>query len=89
MSNQKTWRQHYAPMVAELIRHFMDKDPDITMKRLRWELGRMNPGPYGHQKKTWASEATRQVNALTPEGQRKNRNKKLKGPVTVTQKKLF
>lgn len=86
---QPTWRDHYAPIIRKEIQRIMSETPDITMTRLRWLLGQINPGPYGHHKKTWANEATRQVNGLTPEGREKNRQKK-KGPLPPnTQTKLF
>lgn len=86
---QPTWRDHYAPIIAAKIKSIMAEDPAITMTRLRYLLGQINPGPYGHHKKTWASEATRQVNALTPEGREKNRIKKSGPKPPNTQTELF
>ena len=61
MSRHKTWRQHYAPIIARRIHEIMKEQPDIEAKRLRWLLGRENPGQYKHMKGIWANECTRQV----------------------------
>lgn len=86
---QQTWRNFYAPLIRKEIDRIRSEDPGITMSKLRYLLGRINPGPYGHQKKTWANEATRQVNALTPEGQEKNRKHKSAPLPPDNQTKLF
>lgn len=60
-SDNRTWRQHYAPIIQGHIKRITAETPDITAKRLRYMLGRLNPGQYGHMKRIWGSEATRHV----------------------------
>jgi hypothetical protein len=53
----KTWRQSYAPRIAEIIKENEGK----SLKELKKILCDANPGQYGHHKKTWASEYMRQL----------------------------
>jgi len=47
-----TWRQYYAPRIAEIIKNNQGKE----LKELKKILQKANPGQYGHHKKTWANE---------------------------------
>lgn len=47
-----TWRQHYAPQIAKIIKDNEGK----SVKELKKILSAANPGEYGHHKKTWANE---------------------------------
>lgn len=52
-----TWRQIYAPRIAQII-----KDNDgKSLKELKKILQDANPGQYGHHKKTWANEYMKQL----------------------------
>lgn len=53
----KTWRQHYQPIIADLIA----KHKDLPTKELKKILCKANPGQYGHHKKVWANEYMRQL----------------------------
>lgn len=52
MPKNKTWRELYAPRIAEIIIDNKDK----SLKELKKILSQANPGQYGHMKKTWANE---------------------------------
>jgi hypothetical protein len=54
---KQTWRQLYAPIIAEIIEENAGKD----VKELKKILREANPGQYGHMKKTWANECMRQL----------------------------
>lgn len=47
-----TWRQYYAPKIAQIIKENEGK----SIKELKKILKEANPGQYGHMKKTWANE---------------------------------
>jgi hypothetical protein len=49
-----TWRQHYAPIIAEMISKM--KSEGKTIKEMKRVLASENPGQYGHMRKTWANE---------------------------------
>lgn len=53
----KTWRQLYAPRIAEIIKANEGK----SVKELKKILCDANPGQYGHMKKTWANEYMKQL----------------------------
>ena len=53
----KTWRQYYAPQIAQIIKDNEGK----SVKELKKILCAANPGEYGHMKKTWANEYMRQL----------------------------
>jgi len=53
----KTWRQYYAPQIAQIIADNKGK----SVKELKKILCDANPGQYGHHKKTWANEYMRQL----------------------------
>lgn len=57
MSRVKTWRQHYAPKIKEII----DANPGKTPKELRVILYKANPGQYGHMIKIWSDESLKQL----------------------------
>lgn len=57
MAKGKTWREHYAPMIAEIIKENEGKD----VKEIRRILYRSNPGYYGHMKKIWSDESLKQL----------------------------
>ncbi len=52
-----TWREAYAPQIAELIKQNEGKD----VKELRRILYKANPGYYGHMKKIWSDESLKQL----------------------------
>jgi len=52
-----TWREYYAPRIAEIIR--MNKGKSV--KELKKILCDANPGQYGHHRKTWSNEYMRQL----------------------------
>lgn len=52
-----TWRQYYAPRIAQIINE--NKGKSVT--ELKKILQDANPGQYGHHKKTWANEYMRQL----------------------------
>lgn len=52
-----TWRQYYAPRIAQIIADNKGK----TIPELKRILQDANPGQYGHHKKTWANEYMRQL----------------------------
>lgn len=54
---KKTWRQHFAPIIAKIIADNEGK----TVKELKKILCDLNPGPYGHHRKTWSNEYMRQL----------------------------
>lgn len=54
---KQTWRQYYAPVIAEIIANNSDKD----IKEIKKILRDSNPGQYGHMKKIWANEYMRQL----------------------------
>jgi len=66
-----TWREYYAPIIAEMISENKDK----TVKELRRILYRANPGQYAHMKKTWSDESLKQL------GLKKRKQKGVKAPV--------
>lgn len=51
---KKTWRQHYAPKIAAKIAEM--KAEGKAVKEMKKILCDMNPGRYGHMRKTWANE---------------------------------
>jgi len=52
-----TWRQYYAPRIAQIIKDNKGK----SIAELKRILCDANPGQYGHHKKTWANEYMRQL----------------------------
>lgn len=52
-----TWREHYAPKIAEMIAENKGKD----VKEIRRILYKANPGQYGHMKKIWSDESLKQL----------------------------
>jgi hypothetical protein len=52
MKKGKTWRQIYAPMIAQIIKENDGK----SVNELKKILQAANPGQYKHMKKTWANE---------------------------------
>lgn len=54
---KKTWRQVYAPRIAEVIKNNKGK----SIKEIKKILCDMNPGQYGHMRKTWSNEYMRQL----------------------------
>lgn len=50
----KTWREWYAPRIAEEIAKMKAEGKDV--KEMKRVLSAMNPGQYGHMRKTWANE---------------------------------
>jgi len=52
MAKEPTWRQVYAPKIAEIIKQNEGK----PLKELKKILSEANPGQYGHMKKVWANE---------------------------------
>lgn len=52
MAMRITWRQLYAPRIAEIIKENEGK----SIKELKKILQKANPGPYGWHRKTWANE---------------------------------
>lgn len=50
----KTWRQHYAPLISKEIQRM--KGCGMTVKEMKKELSKMNPGYYGHARKIFANE---------------------------------
>ena len=75
MSKTKTWRQIYAPRIAQIIKENEGK----TVKELKKILCDANPGPYGHHRKTWANEYMIQLGL----------SKKKKKVDTTNQQQLF
>ena len=75
MSKTKTWRQIYAPRIAQIIKENEGK----TVKELKKILCDANPGPYGHHRKTWANEYMIQLGL----------SKKKKTADTTNQQQLF
>lgn len=63
-TREPTWREAYAPKIASLIKTIEAENPGIELKRVRYLVGKENPGQYQHMKRVWAAEATRQVNEL-------------------------
>lgn len=54
MPKHQTWRQWYAPKIASEIARM--KAEGKTVKEMKKALSAMNPGQYGHMRKTWANE---------------------------------
>lgn len=54
---EKTWREVYAPAIAQIIKDNEGK----SQKELKKILCDANPGQYGHMRKTWANEYMRQL----------------------------
>lgn len=54
MPKRQTWRQFYAPRIADEIAK--TKADGKTIKEMKKILCEMNPGQYGHMIKTWANE---------------------------------
>lgn len=54
MPKYKTWRQTYAPQIAATIKAL--KAEGKTVKEMKKILCELNPGQYGHHRKTWANE---------------------------------
>lgn len=52
-----SWREYYAPKIAEIIKKNEGKD----VKELRRILYKANPGQYGHMKKIWSDESLKQL----------------------------
>lgn len=52
-----TWREKYAPHIAEIIKENEGK----TAKQIRVILYKENPGQYGHMKKIWSDEGLKQL----------------------------
>lgn len=52
-----TWRKHYAPMIADIIKANEGKTP----KEIKKILVAANPGYYGHMKKIWSDESLKQL----------------------------
>lgn len=73
----KTWREHYAPKIAEIIKENAGKD----VKEIRRILYRANPGQYGHMRKIWSDESLKQL------GLKKRKPKYIPGRVIVNDEK--
>ena len=54
-----TWRQHYAPKIAEIIEE--ETKAGKTVKQIKKVLSSNNPGQYGHMKKIWSDESLKQL----------------------------
>lgn len=54
---KQTWRQSYAPEIAQIIADNEGK----SVKELKKILHEANPGQYGWMIKTWASESMQQL----------------------------
>lgn len=52
-----TWRKHYAPQIAEIIKENEGK----SIKEIRRILYKTNPGACGHMKKIWSDESLKQL----------------------------
>lgn len=52
-----SWREYYAPKIAEIIKQNEGKE----VKELRRILYKANPGQYGHMKKIWSDESLKQL----------------------------
>jgi hypothetical protein len=52
-----TWREHYRPQIAAIIKENEGKD----VRELRKILYKSNPGQYGHMKKIWSDESLKQL----------------------------
>lgn len=52
-----TWREAYAPRIAEIIKANEGKD----VKEIRRILYKANPGQYGHMIKIWSDESLKQL----------------------------
>jgi hypothetical protein len=52
-----TWRNYYAPKIAEIIK----ENEGLSVKELRKILYKANPGQYGHMKKIWSDESLKQL----------------------------
>lgn len=61
-----TWRQTYAPRIAEIIKENEGK----SIKELKRILQEANPGYYGWHKKTWANEYMIQLGLSKKKGKR-------------------
>ena len=57
MPKEITWRQLYAPRIAEIIKENEGK----PLKELKKILCDANPGQYGHMRKTWSNEYMKQL----------------------------
>lgn len=75
----KTWREHYAPQIAEIIKE--EKANGKTVKQIKKILSSNNPGPWGHQKKIWSDESLKQL------GLKKRKSKQQ--VININQKSLF
>lgn len=54
MPNGKTWRQVYAPRIADMIKEMRSQGK--SAKEMKKALSAANPGQYRHMKKTWVNE---------------------------------
>lgn len=52
-----TWREHYAPKIAAIIK----QNDGMAIKDIRIILYKLNPGQYGHMKKIWSDESLKQL----------------------------
>lgn len=64
---KKTFRQIYAPQIAQIIADNKGK----SIKELKKILQDANPGYYGHHVKTWANEYMIQLGLSRPKGGKK------------------
>lgn len=77
-----TWRKHYAPKIAEMIKENEGK----TVKEIKKILSTSNPGQYGHMKKIWSDESLKQLGLK----KRKQPGKSYKAQLAIeNQPKLF
>ena len=75
--SMKTWRQHYQPMIAKIIKENEGLEP----KKIRMILAKANPGPWKHQQRIWSDESLKQL------GLKKRKNEV--APENENQTKLF
>lgn len=52
-----SWREYYAPQIAEIIKENEGKEVKVIKKI----LSTSNPGQYGHMKKIWSDESLKQL----------------------------
>jgi len=52
-----SWREYYAPQIAEIIKENECKEIKVIKKI----LSSNNPGQYGHMRKIWSDESLKQL----------------------------
>lgn len=75
MAREKTYREIYAPIIAQIIKDNEGK----PIKELKKILCAANQGPYGHHRKTWANEYMRQLGL----SKKKSKHKELQNQTTL------